>query len=87
MARRFRISGLFPSLPSPLGDSPALSIGRDVTGRIVSVLANFIKCFRFILHPSSFSLWFRASREFTTAASPLIHRLGGMPHTSRKSRA
>lgn len=40
MAVRFRISGLFPSQPSPSGDSPALPTAADVAGRIVSVLVN-----------------------------------------------
>ena len=40
MAVRFRISGLFPSQPSPLGDSPALPTAADVAGRVVSVLVN-----------------------------------------------
>jgi hypothetical protein len=41
MAVRFRISGLFPSQPSPLGDSPALPTAADVAGRVVSVLVKF----------------------------------------------
>ena len=41
MAVRFRISGLFPSQPSPLGDFPVLPTAADVADRVVSVLVKF----------------------------------------------
>ena len=37
LPQRFRISGLFPSQPSPLGDSSALTIAGYMSGRFISV--------------------------------------------------